>query len=227
MRGLIWKDYRLNRSLLILDAAALVVLLVVGIALEVSHTWPAMPAPKAFADALFSYGHLALGLTPFLTALLGGNAIACERAERSAHFLAYLPPTKWQILASKLVVAAGATGFFCGAILLLMYGIAPLITSRPANFLNSMSSSPWGVVAGCILTFGVGWLGSACLETATIPAILALASPYMLGFGLYAVATIFAVSRFELIEWSGIASVGCGACAFAVGTWYYLHRVEP
>ena len=37
MRGLIWKDYRLNRSLLILGAAALVGSLVVGVAIEVPH----------------------------------------------------------------------------------------------------------------------------------------------------------------------------------------------
>ena len=227
MKGLIWKDYRLNRSLLILGATTLVGLYVAGFAIEVSHTWPAMPPPKVFADALFSYGHLALGLTPFLTALLGGNAIACERAERSAHFLAYLPPAKWQILASKLIVALVATGFFWGVILLLTYGIAPLISSKPINFLNSMSGSPWGVVSGCILTFGVGWLGSACLESATIPAILALAAPFMFGLGLYAIAAMFAVSRFELMEWSGIAGFGCGACAFAAGTWCYLRRVEP
>src|SRR4051812_45278204 len=109
MTGLLWKEYRLNRGLLILGAAALAGVHVVGAAIEISHTWPALPGGQTWADALASYGHLAMCLTPYLAAVLGGNAIACERAERSAHFLAYLPPTKAQILTSKLTVGVAAT----------------------------------------------------------------------------------------------------------------------
>src|SRR5437660_12005022 len=102
MKGLLWKDYRLNRGLLLLGVVAVTGVYLAGLSAEVSHTWPEMPASNAWADAIYSYGHMALSVMPFLAALLGGNAIACERADRSAHFLAYLPPTKTQILASKL-----------------------------------------------------------------------------------------------------------------------------
>ena len=60
-----------------------------------------------------------------VAAMLGGNAIACERSDRSAHFLAYLPPTKTQILASKFLVAAGALAVLWGANCLVIYAIPP------------------------------------------------------------------------------------------------------
>ena len=49
---------------------------------------------EEWGDMLVAYGSVALYMTFIVTALLGGHAIACERADRSAHFLAYLPPTK-------------------------------------------------------------------------------------------------------------------------------------
>src|SRR5262245_42537586 len=135
MTGLLWKDYRLNRGLLILGLFGLAGVYVVGLAIEMSDTWPALPAPKVWADALSSYGHMALSVLPFVAALLGGNAIACERADRSAHFLAYLPPTKTRILASKFIVAVCALAVFCGGNLVAIYVNPPLLNAEHTTFL--------------------------------------------------------------------------------------------
>ena len=110
MKALLWKDYRLNRGVLLLGVVGMAGVYVVGLVVEVGYTWPALPAAETWAGAICSYGHLALGGVSYVAAMLGGNAIACERSDRSAHFLAYLPPTKAQILASKFLVAAGAGG---------------------------------------------------------------------------------------------------------------------
>lgn len=226
MRGLLWKDYRLNRGLLLLGVFGLAGVYLVGLVVEVSSTWPALPASQVWADALCSYGHMALSGMSFLAALLGGNAIACERSDRSAHFLAYLPPTKMQVLASKFLVAACALAVFWGANCLAIYALAPLLSPQPTNFLY-MLGTPAGALAGCVLTFGIGWLGSACLEKPTVPVLVALAFPFVLGYGLFAFAAVSGISRFEIYEWAGTVGVLIGVAAFAVGTRYYFLRVEP
>jgi ABC-type transport system involved in multi-copper enzyme maturation permease subunit len=226
MRELLLKDYRLNRGLLILGALGLTGVYLVGAATEISHTWPAIPAAKVWADALYSYGHLALSVMPFIAALLGGNAIACERADRSAHFLAYLPPTKAQILASKFMVAVCALAIFLGGNAVSMYAVAPLLSPEPTNFLY-MLGTPSAALAGCVLTFGIGWLGSACLEKPTIPVLAALVFPFVLGYGLFTFAAVSGISRFEVAEWGGAVGLSVGVTAFSVGTWCYFRRIEP
>jgi ABC-type transport system involved in multi-copper enzyme maturation permease subunit len=226
MKGLLWKDYRLNRGLLLLAVVVLAGVHVVGFAVEVSHTWPAWPTAQTWADGLASYGHLAMCLTPYIAAVLGGNAIACERADRSAHFLAYLPPTKVQVVTSKLTVGVVAVALFAGANLLLARAVAPLVSPDPFNFLY-MLGTPALALCACIMTFGVGWLGSACFEKPTFPVLIALTSPFVLAFALTALALILDVSRFELAEWAGVIGLALGLVAFSAGTCLYLRRVEP
>ena len=226
MRQLLWKDYRLNRGLLVLSVVGLAGVYVAGLTVEFSHTWPAIPAPQAWADGVYSYGHLSLSVMPFIAALLAGNAIACERADRSAHFLAYLPPTKLRIVASKVIVVASAVAVFCCGNLLLMYAVAPRLAEDPADFMYMMGS-PAATLAGCLFTFGIGWLGSACLEKPTIPVLAALASPIVLAMILTTLAALLGISRFELVEWSPIIGLWVGIAAFCAGTWCYFRRVEP
>ena len=116
MRALLWKDYRLNRSLLILQAALLILIYVIGIVTQIVAVWPNKPTANDWAGTLVSYGSLTMYLTFCFTGLLGGHAIACERGDRSAHFLACLPPTRMQILASKLIIAASVVSLFQGEI---------------------------------------------------------------------------------------------------------------
>ena len=175
MKQLLWKDYRLNRPLLILFAAVWLALYLVGAGAQFASGWPKMPTAHDWAGMLVSYGTSAMYLTFCFTGLLGGHAIACERGDRSAHFLAVLPPTKMQILTSKFIVAAGVTAVMWGWIVLSIYVIAPRLSSVPVDFSGTLVEP--GVAAVCVLTFGVGWLASACLEKTTIPIIVALVSP--------------------------------------------------
>jgi ABC-type transport system involved in multi-copper enzyme maturation permease subunit len=226
VKALLWKDYRLNRVLMLLGVVGMAGVYVAGLAVEVGYAWPALPAAESWAGAICSYGHLALSVVSYVAALLGGNAIACERSDRSAHFLAYLPPTKTQILASKFLVAAGALAVLWGANCLAVYAIAPLISPDPMNFLH-MFGSPSASLAGCVATFGVGWLGSAFLAQPTFPVLTALALPFVLGYGLFTFAELSGISRFEVFEWAGTVSALTGVAAFMAGTRSYYLRVEP
>ena len=85
MNWMIWKEYRLNRLILIVGA----VLLILPHAIALVLTWrgvgpdvgyAAQRMPKNFLVA----GMYSLVISQLTLALLGGHAIACERADRSA-----------------------------------------------------------------------------------------------------------------------------------------------
>ncbi len=85
MKSLLWREYRRNR-LLMLSGAVLV----------------ALPYLIAFAvNDFYVMANWSLGLSNMMAALLGGNAIAGETADRSAEFLAYLPVSRLQRFFSK------------------------------------------------------------------------------------------------------------------------------
>ena len=132
MKSLIWKDYRLSRSLLLLCAAVWVLLYLVGIGTQLATTWPQLPSLDDWAGMLHSYGTVWLYITMCFAGLFGGHAIACERGDRSANFLACLPPTKWQILTSKFVVAIGtltSASLSTGPV----EAVRPAMNPRPQN----------------------------------------------------------------------------------------------
>jgi hypothetical protein len=225
MRSLIWKEYRLARPLLVLALALFAVIYGGGAAMEITAAWPHWPGAKEWSGMLVSMGTIALLMAFCVTALFGGHAIACERADRTAHFLAYLPPTKWQILAGKLIVPAIATAVIWAWLLTSVYVIAPALGGEAVDFYGTMN--PVAAASLCALTFGVGWLASACLESSVVPTILALASPVVLGFALLTVSVLLRMPRASIAEWSNSACFIVGAAAFVAGTRAYLRRVEP
>jgi ABC-type transport system involved in multi-copper enzyme maturation permease subunit len=227
MKQLLWKDYRLARPLLILGAAVLVTIYGLGALVEIKSAWPSTPTAKAWGTMLVAQGTVALYLSCCITGLLGGHAIACERADRSAHFLAYLPPTKTQILASKFIIAACASAVMWGWLLLSVYVIAPRLGGTPGQSgFGAMISAP-AAASLCALTFGVGWLASARLESTTVPILLALTSPVVVSLLLLAALDLLGLPRARMTDWSIPACFAAGTAAFAAGTWTYYARVEP
>jgi ABC-type transport system involved in multi-copper enzyme maturation permease subunit len=225
MKQLIWKDYRLNRSLLLLGIGVLAVLYCVGAGMEVHSSWPHMPGKNAWAGMFISYGTISMYLSIGVTSVLGGYAIACERSDRTANFLRYLPPSRRQIMASKFIVAATATAAWWGWVLVTMFVVAPRLSAGQADFTGTVDGK--SVAAMCVLTFGVGWLGSACFENTVVPIIMAIASPIVIGFLMFGLADIRGVPRLEIAKWAGPACLIVGAISFVAGTWAYLRRVEP
>ena len=92
MNSLLWREYRLNRWILVFCAAAILVSYLLGFLLN-----------HYALDDGDDIGAAATFMLSLLTvALLAGNAIAGERADRSAEFIAYLPLRRSSTLASKL-----------------------------------------------------------------------------------------------------------------------------
>jgi len=224
MNWLIWREYRLNRLILIVGLGLL--LLPYAIALMVL-LW-ARFHPGVFQVFGFALLYSVI-LTQLTQALLGGNAIAGERNDRSAQFVAYLPLSRPRRLRAKLSVIAAATVVFWGAnllILLFVLGTAPEANPRFYDLIRN--ALPYSAITGLVF-FGVAWLVSSLQSSPTFAVCGGLITPLVIIMGLHWGAWVTGpptFDRFAAIAYAAICPIVAVVC-FSIGTWYYLRRVEP
>jgi len=228
MRSLLWKDYRINRLLLIFGFVVCVGPWVIAIARNLLLEWrggEAWWAPGFWVDV---YG-ISLVLSLFTFAMLGGNAVAAERADRSAEFLGYLPVSRGAVLGSKSIIALGPTLLIWAVNLAALFIVAPSITHVPAADIVAKSEGreSLGVFAGLtVLLLGSGWFWSTVLTShglATGMSLVTLAA-VMMGF----IGLEFGCGLENFTEkWFLSVFVAVGIGGYVVGCAYYLHRLEP
>ena len=235
MNWLVWKEYRLNRLILIVGATLLVAPHAVALVLA----WYGAGPPRApsvgegvsvsrLAVNLLASGFFSLVASQLALALLGGNAIACERADRSVEFLAYLPVSRARILVGKITLALMAVALIWAANLLIMLSALAGLPELPRA---EGSETFWGLLGNVatigFVLFSVAWLMSSVLESPAIAALIGLISPWLVGMGVLALAWVLECPEETAKAWYlGTCLVLAAAC-FAAGTWYYLRRVEP
>jgi len=231
MQWLVWKDFRMNRLIVFVG----LILVAVPHTVALYAAWrglgpPASEGVPPLAVFLCLSSLYGLALSEICLAFLGGNAIAGERADRSAEFLGYLPVARGRVLASKILAAAGIMALIWAPNLLILaasaWMVKPLgIGQRDLEFL-------WVALGNVAMTglmfFCVAWLFSSILESPAIAACVGLITPFLLLGGLYWVSYLLDFpAEFNPAPWY------CGLClvlaslSFAAGTWYYLRRVEP
>ena len=111
MNWLFWKDYRENR-LVVFTALFLLLtphLFALYAGCEVSVRGGA-DLRRLWVEVFSASSMFSLVISQLAVALIGGNAIAGERADRSAEFLASLPITRKKILGSKLLLSLAIVG---------------------------------------------------------------------------------------------------------------------
>jgi ABC-type transport system involved in multi-copper enzyme maturation permease subunit len=226
MKALLWKDCRVNRLVLVIGLMALVGPPLVGMAMNLYSLWRyemlARPWPMLFVIV----GVTSLALSLLTVALLGGNAIACERMDRSAEFLAYLPPTRLAIIISKAILAIGTALFIWACNLALVYGVAPLSGTLTDDVIRLRADAVPDLTFMAVFLFGVAWLASSFLDSPAIATGIGIAGP---------IAVFFVVSllhyhfhfQIEAHFWYRVLCVTLGVLGFAIGTGYFLRRVEP
>ena len=154
MNWLLWREYRRNRWILALGAVTLL-----------------LPSLLMFlTDEQDSVRRLAYFVgfctfTPGTVALLAAHAMAGERADRSAEFIAYLPLGRWRILASKLVLPLIAIVVISTAYLLGL-------PSGLAHFVDLFA-----LVITLLLILGVSWLVSSIQSSTVIAFVSGAAAP--------------------------------------------------
>ena len=227
MNWLIWREYRLNRMILIVGLGLL--LLPYAFAVMVL-CW------ARFHPGLFQvFGLAALYsviLTQLTSALLGGNAIAGERNDRSAQFVAYLPLSRARRLKAKLSVILAATGVLWGVnllILLIVFGTAPESELRRLDVFSSVPSLlGYSAITGLVI-FGVAWLVSSLQSSPTFAVCGGLITPLVILMCLRGAAWTTGpptFDRFAAIGYFATCSLVAVVC-FSIGTWHFLRRIEP
>ncbi|HIK96016.1 MAG TPA: hypothetical protein EYG03_29075 [Planctomycetes bacterium] len=161
--------------------------------------------------------------------MVSGSIIATERGDRSAEFLAYLPPARRQILQSKFVVLAGTAIIIYGVNLSIRF-----LASVLAGDTNALEALTGGLpsmnylAAVGVVAVGVGWCSSAALDNAGPPVALAFAAPLIVFSALLLIDYMTGWPGkfyYERIYFG--SCVGVGVITFGVGTVYFLQRIEP
>jgi ABC-type transport system involved in multi-copper enzyme maturation permease subunit len=216
MMWLLWREYRLNRLILISGLAVSLTPYVTGV---VKLSWwiprgwqTSWQIVGVFSEAAF-YSLVCFQLT---MAVLGGNAIAGERADRSAEFLVYLPLSRPRRVASKLILTLATMLVFWSVNLVVLLLPPNLLLEADAVFLGP-ADIIFGYVAITGLTFfSVGWLISSLQSSPTFAICGGLMTPLVIFLCLCGAWAAY-----------GITCTVIAVVCFSIGTWYYLGRVEP
>lgn len=228
MKSLLWKDYRLNRLLLIFGFVVCVGPWIIAIARNLLIEWRGGEAWWAPGFWVNVYG-ISIWLSLFTFAMLGGNAIAAERADRSAEFLGYLPVSRGAVLASKSIIALGPTLLVWAVNLAALFIVAPAITDVPAADIVAKSDGreSLGVFAGLtVLLLGSGWFWSTVLTSHGLATGMSFVTLTAVLMGLIGLGLGPGLGSF-LEKWFVSVCVVVGISGYVGGCAYYLHRLEP
>jgi len=226
MTALLWKDYRLNRLVLFIG----VLLLVAPFALAVGsncYSWWRHGAFGAWPDVLVHSGIMSLAFSLLTTGLLGGNAVAGERMDRSTEFLAYLPPTRRALVTSKALLALSALLVIWLLNLLVIYWVAPLTGELLPHVLQSRAESVVTLLCLGVFLFGGSWLASCLLRSCAIATGVGVVGPVALGITLVVLREVVGYADLDVGRWYCTLNLILGSACFVAGVGYYLRRLEP
>jgi ABC-type transport system involved in multi-copper enzyme maturation permease subunit len=231
MNWLLWKEYRQNRLVVWVTLAFLVVPYLVALCAtwwEAAHgmnlQWRLVENLSASSFYCLCFGQLAL-------ALIGGNAIAGERADRSAEFQAYLPIRRGKIVVAKLMLSLAIAALIWLPNLLSLLALAAMVDSPslqgdlppmlPGLFIN--------VAATGLTFFCVAWFLSSFIRSPAISVLAGFVTPPLIAATFLYAAYIFYqpwVEHYFEPVYRSVCLAVAPAC-FVAGTWIYLRRVEP
>jgi ABC-type transport system involved in multi-copper enzyme maturation permease subunit len=220
---LLWREYRLNRWILVIGAAGILVPHLIFF-LAVGNNDDTVLAFGKFMGAYGAssmFGYLAI-------AMLAGHAIAGERADRSAEFIAYLPLPRWRILASKLVLP-----LIIIAVIMGMNLVSVNLLALPVDFPLAHMADLRVLPSALLATYGVSWLFSSLLSSPVIASIIGLCTPFVVaGFGMATLnfLGLDVTTPENVLALNGWCAIGCLPLAivcFSIGTRNYFRRSEP
>lgn len=230
MKALLWKDCCVNRMLFILGLTLLLgpyaVFFAVNAYCAVRHG-----GGQWWVEIWQMVAILSLGMSLLTFAGLGGNAFAGERADRSAEFLAYLPPSRAALATSRAVVTVGAALAIWLVNLAVIYGMPLVARACPPGmgYTGDNATKALPVLAAMsVLLFGAAWLASSMLSSPGLSAACGIFAPLLLWCVLGAIFTLAGYGDYGSPEyWYPRLSVPLGIAAFSAGFICYLRRVEP
>ncbi len=233
MKALLWKDCYVNKFVLSVGSVLLFLPYVVFLILAAYSRWPGSAVHVNMIwdyQILTIFSYVSLSLSLLTIAMLGGNAMAAERADRSAEFLAYLPPSRRRLLVSKIILAAGASLLIWIVNMVTLLVLAPRLPGAPPLVDGALWQVPGETTlalgAVSVLLFGVAWFSSSFLASPAIATFCGLLAPDVLG-GVLLIVRSFCYRPFPLLSWFSPLSLTLGILGFVAGTVCYLRRFEP
>lgn len=250
MKWLLWKDYRHNR-LIVFAALALLLgpyligfgVFCVGLGFGVfcGEHWIKTdmqngqavywtPPWKEFVAGASMYS---LVISQLSIALIGGNAIAGERVDRSSTFLYSLPIRRKKLLASKLILAlaiAAIPWLLNVAVLGCLFGSFEMPPHRYQETFNLAAT----IATTGLVFFCVAWFLSSFVPSPAFNVCGGLITPFLLlsgGVFVHWLLILEGWSERGLVDTGLLWYLGTGLTialvCFAIGTRHYLRRVEP
>lgn len=226
--ALLRKDVRLNGLVLAFGAVALLGPFLLGITHHSYCVW-------RYGVADWSYWRLmslsSLLLSMFTIVMLGASAFAAERADRSAEFLAYLPPSRRAHAVSKAIVVLGAAGVIWLVNLLAIYVLGPYVEGMSwAETLQAYERL--GDVlpvfgATSVMLLGVSWFFSSFGPSHALATALGIGAPVVVGVPLGMIDEFYHPPGFDFQMWYNAICTAAGSAGFIGGIICYLRRVEP
>lgn len=230
MKVLLWKDYRLNRMLLVFGVVVLLGPFLAGVVNNLYGGWRIGRADWSVSFWI-AMSLCSIGLSMFTIVMLGANAIAAERADRSAEFLAYLPPSRRAHITSKAFIVLSALLVIWLVNLAAIYVVGPLVEGTPlADVRQSHENLAEAIpilAATSVILLGVSWLFSSLLPSHSLATGLGIASPIAVGFCLGTVEQFYYPYDFDIGWWYKAICFTLGSVGFVGGIVHYLRRVEP
>jgi len=231
MKALLWKDCRVNLFVLVFGIVMLLSPFLTGLTRDLYAELRYGTASWWEADGWVIISLVSLGLSMLTVAMLAGNAMAAERTDRSAEFLAYLPPSRRAVITSKIILALGACLLIWTINLAVIYGLVPLMPGLPEDAYAASDGHPTNAVPGlastAVVLFGIAWFCSSFLASPAISTGIGIFSPLAVAGGLQAVEYFFHPPSLDFGWWYCVICVGLGILGFVAGTVHYLRRVEP
>jgi len=226
LKALLWKDFRVNGMPLLVGLLLLLLPLGVGAALNGIGYWRYGVWGESWPSLVARMGVLSLGFSLVTFAMVPGNAIAGERADRSAEFLAYLPPPRWANIASKGFIALLALFVVWAVNAACMWVIAPALGEVPEDSAVFVQELLPAFGALSVSMFGAAWLGSSFLPSPVYATGVGFAAPLILLCGLS--VGEHGLGHAGWIQHGFIpASIVLGALCFFAGIACYLRRIQP
>jgi len=159
---------------------------------------------------------------------LGGYIVAGERRERSAEFLGYLPPKRFEILLSKFLICLGWTIFALTVYLLVSQWLIPSLLGEESALRMNWETTP-GMFAMFASMFGVAWMLSCIITSPVFSVVGGLCAPFVVLIFALSASVAFEQRIDELLSPRSMFVVftSIAVISFATGCFSYLRRVEP
>ena len=226
---LVKKDYRLLRGniwLIVLVATAPYLLMYFTMMPAMRGEMSQM---KLLVEVLANGSRIALVMSIPTIAMLAGCCFTLERSDRSAEFLACLPPLRIHVLIAKAIVLLAVLVILLTAKAAIAYLAFELSLRSGAGYqtISITEFTPYVKVILCVA--GIGWAASSVSPNTLLPTLLALLSPVLvMSFMMtldYALGASFTGDG-RVIELTEEAMLLFGVLGFALGSFWFLNRRE-